>query len=692
MSNYRFVPKSYIAACMQLLFWILAILISLGAGYWVYLSDRKKGVPRPWLTALLRTLVIFTTSLLLLAPSLSVEKTETQKPVIVFLQDNSSSIPVALKGDSSRYRSEAEKLLDRLDNDYRVVRWGFGSSIQKDTLFRYEQQSTDIAAAITQAAEFYGQQNLGALILASDGRFNQGLNPQFQDWALPGSLYSVALGDSAAPRDIRITNTYANRTVTLNSQFEIRADIVARRAAGYSNSVQLRNAAGEVKGNAGLNISTDRFDKAVSFTVRAEREGLHHYVIYVPGAEGEQNLANNRRDVFVEVVSEKKKILIAAAAPHPDVNAIREALSGLENYQLDVRTADKMPASLAEYQVAILHALPSQSMWLQQQKESAKAVWLIMGQGSNNQLFNQWQPLARLNVNPGNLQPMFAAYNNAFNSFTLPSGINAVMDKMPPLAVPAGTIQANPNAQVLFSAKGGQGVPLWMIEQGTRPSALLVGEGLWRWRLFEYRHFNSHQVIDEAIRQTVSFLSANVNDRPFRVELPKYIWSDGEAVSMNAYLLNNNNEQINTPEAGIVISDSAGRRQQFSFERLGNGYRLNIGRRPAGTYHYTATTVYNGRTFTATGSFAVQRMPLELLETGADYPLLYGLARKYGGALVPGANIGALYDSIRKNPAIRPVIQSYTETIPLVDWRWYFFLILLLAATEWFLRKYWMAQ
>jgi hypothetical protein len=221
---------------------------------------------------------------------------------------------------------------------------------------------------------------------------------------------------------------------------------------------------------------------------------------------------------------------------------------------------------------------------------------------------------------------------------------------------------------------------------------MLIGEGLWRWRLYEYKNFGNHNVIDECIRQTISFLSVNNNDKPFRVALPKYVWSDQESISLNAYLLNANNEQVNTSDVTLNIADSAGKKQNFSFERSGNAYRINIGVWAGGTYNYVASTSYNGKTYTATGSFVVESMPLELLESGADYPMMYSLAGKYNGSFVPAANIQSLYDSITKNVNIKPVIQSNTETVPLVDWKWFFFLILLFAVVEWLLRKYWMAQ
>jgi hypothetical protein len=42
--------------------------------------------------------------------------------------------------------------------------------------------------------------------------------------------------------------------------------------------------------------------------------------------------------------------------------------------------------------------------------------------------------------------------------------------------------------------------------------------------------------------------------------------------------------------------------------------------------------------------------------------------------------------------SIKPVIQTNVQSVPLVDWKWYFLLILIFAVAEWLLRKYWLAQ
>ncbi len=678
---------------MQWIFWLIAIVLSGAAGFWVYRADTRRAVPYPWLTSLLRSIVVFFTLLLILVPTIIITKNVVEKPVVLLLQDDSRSIPPALGTDSSTYKKNVEDLCKRLSENYKVVKWGFGSQVTTDSIFRFRQSATDISAALSRAQEYYGMQNLGAVILATDGRFNQGVNPLYQQLSIHSPLYTVAIGDSAQQKDIRIMRAYANKVVTVNSSFEVRADIVAELCKGYNNSVMIKEE-GNTLASVPLAVNVDKYDHSASFTIKADKAGLHHYIITLPEAEGEKNVANNRKDVFVEVVDEKKNILIASAAPHPDVNALKEALSGLETYKVTVATPDNFPASLSGYNVIILHGLPSlRSRIAQQVLVAKKPVWFIITNQTDLTAINSLEQLTHTNITPAQAHDVFGIANSAFNAFILPQHIGSVTDKMPPLSVSAGKVAMAPGANALFVQKQATDqAPLWILQQGSVPSAVLLGEGLWRWRLYEYKNFNEHTVIDECIRQTVAFLSANNGEKPFNVALQKYVWSDQEPISMNAYLLNANNEQVNTPDVQLTITDSAGRKQDFSFERSGAAYSLNIGIWAGGTYRYSARTTYNDKQYSAGGSFVVESMPIEFMESGADYPLLYGLAKKYNGGFVPARNIASLYDSITHNEHVKPVIQTSTETVPLVDRKWYFFIILLLAVSEWLLRKYWLAQ
>ncbi|MBS1777971.1 MAG: VWA domain-containing protein [Bacteroidetes bacterium] len=674
---------------MQFISWAISIILAVAAGYWVYRTDKKRGTPMPWLTAVLRGIVVLLTLLLLLAPPITITKNETEKPVIVFLQDNSASIATALGKDTSNYTKTAQQLTERLAGKYKVVTWGFGDNVSTDSPYRFTKPSTDIAAALNRVQEYYGTQNLGAVILASDGKYNQGSNPLYQQLSIQPPVYSIGIGDGSEQKDLRITQAYYNKTASLNSQFEIRADIVATLLKGYNNTLRLSEN-GQGIGTVPLSINNTNYDRSVSFAVKADKPGLHHYIIDAPAADGETNTTNNRKDIFIEVVDEKKNILIVGSAPHPDINAIKEALSDVETYKVTVHTGGNLPP-LGNYRVIIAHDLPSVIYNYQSQfAASHKPIWYILGNQTNTAALYNATP-ATLNVNVAAMHDAYPAFNPSFSIFTTPQNLQAILDKMPPLSVPMGSIQPNGNTDILFKQKD-NGQPLWILQQGTTPMALTSGSGIWRWRLYEYKNFNTHNTIDECIRQTVSFLAANSTEKPFYTSLSKYVWSDQEAVYINAYVLNASNQQINTPDVQLTITDSTGKKQNFSFERNGTSYRLNTGIWPEGNYTYTAQTHYNGTAYSASGSFTITHSSPEQMEGGADYKLLYSIAKKYNGSFLPAQQIASLYDSVVKNEKIKPVIQSNTITVSLVDWRWYFLVILIIAVAEWLLRKYWLAQ
>lgn len=668
------------------------MLIAGGAGYITYRADVRRAVPIPWLTATLRGLVILLALLLLLAPVFTITSHETRKPVVVFVQDHSASVAEALKADTTAYAKEAAQLIDKLKDRYDVVTWNLEGNTGQDSLFTYNGQVTDLSGTLTRVQELYGTQNLGGVILASDGRYNQGVNPSGMPVSLKGALYTIGIGDTNLQQDLRISNVYANKTVALNNSFEIKAAIVATGCAGYNNAATVYEQ-GTAIGAAPVNIAGDRYDRLLTFTIKADKPGVHHFVVQVPAANGEANTANNRKDVFVEAVDEQKHILIAGAAPHPDIKAIRTALAGLDNYRVTVRVNNDFPTMMDDYDILVLHQLPSQGFRNTPTISRAdKPAWYIAGSRmDNNAMANLRKPVAA-SFSAYTARQVYPAVNPSFNAFTLPKNTREVVDKYPPLAVPSGKFQLLPGAQAIFTDRTAGDFPLWALLPGKVPTAMVSGDGLWRWRMYEYKQTGKTDVIDECIRQTISFLSTTNNDKPFRVTLPRYVWSDREPISLNAYLRNANNEPVNQPNAALTIRDSNGRETPYTFDRAGNAYQVNIGVRAGGTYHYTATTNYNGTTLAASGSFVVETTPLELMETGADYQLLYSLAKNNNGSFFARNAMGAVYDSIVNNERIKPVIETTLDTVPLIDRKWFFVLVLLVAVAEWLLRKYWLAQ
>jgi hypothetical protein len=667
----------------------LSILIAVAAAYLLFRADQKRAVPYPALTSSLRGLLVFLCMVLLLAPKINKRTSETLKPLVLLVQDNSQSVPAALGNQQAAYNKQLQELVEKLSSKYRLVSWNLQGPASKDSLDRYTAGTTNLTYALDQAGELYSQQNLSAVILASDGWYNEGVNPLYSEIPLSGSLYTIAIGDTALSKDLRIAKVYANKTTSLNSQWEVRADILARKCAGMQQNVSLTDAAGNIVATAPVSITGDRFDASVSFSVKADKAGLHQYRIIVPEQAGEANTANNKASVFVDVLQEKKKILLLAAAPHPDVKAITEAMKSLEQYELTVKTASELSGSFAEYSAVILHGLPSNTHNVSPASLQGKSVWYIAGLQNNYFQLNALQKVSRfgMGMSPRSVE---AQYNKSFTVFTLPANIASVTDILPPLTVVSPEISNQMPGQAIFT--GVNDMPLWSVFPGAVPVAVTTGEGIWRWRLYEFKNFGTQNTIDECIRQTLNFLTANNRVKPFRTELPKYIWNNTEHITINAYLYNANNETVNQPEAQLSIKDSAGYTRNFSLERNGTSYRIDIGALPAGNYSYVAQTTFNGSPLKDAGSFAVEATSIESLETGCNYPLLYELARKHKGAAFNTANLLSVYDSINRNNTIRPLISEHIESTDLINLKWIFALILLVATTEWLLRKYWMAM
>jgi hypothetical protein len=79
---------------------------------------------------------------------------------------------------------------------------------------------------------------------------------------------------------------------------------------------------------------------------------------------------------------------------------------------------------------------------------------------------------------------------------------------------------------------------------------------------------------------------------------------------------------------------------------------------------------------------------VEATNTVADHQLLYQLAKEHGGTMLFPNQISELTKLIDAKEDIKPVIYIHTSFAPLIDLKWVFFLLLLLATIEWFIRKW----
>ena len=288
-----------------------------------------------------------------------------------------------------------------------------------------------------------------------------------------------------------------------------------------------------------------------------------------------------------------------------------------------------------------------------------------------------------------------ALYNNAFSLFTLDAADAIALEELPPLTAPFGEVKTSPNLQSLLTARLGSintGQPLVSaLVQGQQRRAFVWGEGLWRWRLVDFLNNKSHDHFDRLVSHLVNFAAITDSRERFIVETERH-YSDNDEVMVHAQLYNESYEPFNTPEAKLTlqgvqgsVENHKGVQGDYNFSRQGSGYTLSLGTLPEGLYRYTATTTYDGTTYTAEGAFAVEALHLEQANLTANHTLLKTISSITGGKMFYPDQLSSLNAELQ---TLKPVIYTHTRFSEMLNLLWVLILIILLLSLEWVLRKY----
>ncbi len=685
--------------------WWLILCLALGAGgaallYYRDQTFREQARWVKWVMAVVRALVLTMIAALLLSPLIKSLDTEVKKPIVVLAQDNSESLTAGMTEEQrGQYQLAIEQLQDKLGNDYDLKTYTFGDEVREGLEFSYSDKVTNISQFLGEIYDLYSNQNLGALILASDGIYNEGSNPVYSGNQLAVPIYTIALGDTTPKKDLALRRVFHNKIAYLGDKFNVQVDISALNCTG-SNSVL---SVFKVEGGNSRKLQDIPFaiDQNDFFTTReiildADQPGVQRYRVSVQALSGEATTVNNAKEIFIDVLDARQKILILANSPHPDLSALRQSLMTSKNYQVDIVYIADFSGNLAGYDILALHQLPSlandATNILNQIRTRNIPTIFIVGAQSNLSALNRVQSLVSIQASGPGSNEVQAVVAPEFNLFTVSEDLRKIINKLPPLIAPFADFSDSGNGQILLYQRIGRietRYPLLALgSPNNARTAVLCAEGIWKWRLYDFLDNQNHNLTNELIGKIIQYVGLKEDKRRFRVSLPKTIFNENEPVILDAELYNENYELINDPDATITIRDEERKEFNSTFNKAGNAYTLNAGILPVGNYTYKAFTNTGGQQLTFDGQFSVQPIQLERFETTADHGMLRLLSEQFGGQLVYPDQIGSLSDLISNKNTVKDVIYSTTKTQSAINLKWIFFLLLFLLTLEWFLRRY----
>ncbi|TVR38689.1 MAG: VWA domain-containing protein [Cryomorphaceae bacterium] len=677
---------------------LLCVLAGIGAAALLYFRDRNLKDFHPAIIKILaglRFVVVTILAFFLLEPMLKMMSQDVEAPVVVVALDNSASM--VLSADSSNVRMLAAEglpeLASRLGQKFEVRTYGFGDKIQENPTFDFKDRETDIAGFLNEIYQRYSNRNLGAVILASDGLYNRGMNPIHRSHLLGAPIYTIALGDTTARKDVLIRDLSHNQLAYLGNDFPVEMIVEARGYDGEATEVSiLKN--GQELARQQVRFQGEVSQQAVKFLLPAEPVGIQRFTASVKPLSGEFTTLNNTREFYLEILDSKQKILVVANAPHPDIRAIRLALETHENYEVEVILAGEVMPVLEEYNLVVLHGLPSRQFpigtYLNAIRDKNIPTWFILTGQSDLQAFNNFNAGVRISNPRATSNAVGSAFNSTFSLFSIEAETGHHFGKLPPLSAPFGDYQLTTQAQVLMYQRVGAvktEYPLFAFtEVNDQKAAVLVGEGLWRWRTMSYADFRSHDVFNSLVQKTAQYLSARESKAFLRISGAR-TFRENEPVVFRAESYNKSYELVTDPEVIMEITDEEGRTYEFSFSRAGNAYRLQAGLLPAGNYRYIATSITTAERHTAEGAFSVVPVNVEAMQTRANHQLLYQLSQTTSGAMLYPDNLQQLPEMLAESGEIASVIYDRKELADLINLRWIFFCLLALLAIEWFIRK-----
>ncbi|MFD2874441.1 hypothetical protein ACFS5N_18305 [Mucilaginibacter ximonensis] len=676
--------------------WVIpCLLLGLVYAWLMYRQPQNLGDKFRYLLSAFRASAVFLIALLLVSPLIKSTNYQPQKPLVLIAQDNSQSVNTfhPQDFDAAKFVDELGQLKKQLGDGYEVREFNFGHDLNDGLSKSFNAKQTNIAAALKQLNDRFVNQNMGALILATDGSYNQGADPQYEAHNFKTSIYTIALGDTIAKRDLLIGNVNYNKTAFLGNDFEIEVLTQAYQSKGEAMHLSVTEDGRQVNAQI-IPVDNDAFKKNLTLKLNADKKGVHKFNISITPIKNELSTQNNSETIYVEVLDSKQKVLLLYDAAHPDISVIKQAIEANKNYELKTSfTSDLGSLKLSDYSLIMLHQ-PTTGMFSALKDIIGKGkvpLWYFMGEQADVAGFNHWQKLTNISTSRLEMQEVFAQPAPGFTSFVLSDSTLQKIAKMPPLKALFGTYTSSIANGVLFKQRIGAvptSYPLLMFgDDGGHRIGILTAEGLWRWQLAEYQQYGNHHALEELFSQSVQYLTANANRQRFRAYPSKNIFDEGENVLFNAELYNDALELLNTPDVKIELKSAAGKNYSFLATRTGQSYQLDAGTLPVGEYTYTASAKLGSRLFNAAGQLTVKPLNLEIRQSAANHQLLRGIAAQSGGRLLYPSQLSELAGLIRKNENIKTLVYEDRHYSDMIDVKWIFVLIVALLGAEWFLRK-----
>ncbi len=666
----------------------ISVVVSFGLSWFVYKNDFKKG--NLWKIALfLRFTGFLFLVLLLFSPVISYQKSTVLKPKLLIYRDASLSCDSLSELSTNLLIAALEK---NIASKVELKRFKFANDLipenanSEPNFSRY----TRIDEIVNHLQQFAKDESVVSAVLLSDGIYNKGKLPGMLQGSSSIPLQVIGLGDTTIYPDLKIQSLIGNEMVFKQNKFVIEASLQSLQAKNIPVSISIKENGRTILSETWRSSLDKDFIKRL-FEISPSQLGWVRYTVTLSGLSNERNLINNEKNIWIQVVDQKKKVHLVYGRPHPDLKAIKLALESKIQNEIVVYSGQNGIKLGGD--IYIFHGFPTNKKEVEGIKNLTQQKiphWVFVDNNVSLSLLdntlNQQQ-----NLNFGQFQEVTTEISNQFGAFVL-DGDQKIWKQFGPVFSPLMKLNLPPIFQIQLSQKWNginTNFPLMgLVENEQTRSAWFFGNGIWRWRMNEQRVNASSPVFDDWMGKNVLWLAAaGQKQKELKISIQDRELNVGESYPLMVSHFDKTGSLTLNGNVKLFVIDSSNKKKEISLVKSLNFYKSQFIASNRGQFKLRAELEGNSEIFDEVVVNGNKSM-LESSDLTSNFEGLRALSQKFTGKFYLNNQMADLVKQLESYSLNSERIIMQNLNLSAVQIFWVLLMISLLFSIEWFLRKW----
>jgi len=662
---------------------ILAAILALGIVIFQYYYRAKSKKKLSVILSFLRFISFFGLFLLLINPKFSKDVITLEKPKLIILTDNSTSL-ADNKEDVERIAKTVKESV-AINDQFEIDEYNFDNSLNISDSLSFEGKNTNITKALSSLSDIHGNTN-SLVLMITDGNQTLGRDYGFYGTDKKIPVYPFVVGDTTRYEDLRIDQVNANRFAFLKNKYPLEVYVTYEGKERVTSSLSVA-IDGKTVHREILSFSDTDNTKIINTLLEASAVGVKTVKVKINPLNDERNLINNEKTVAVEVIDEKIDVAIISTMAHPDIGALIKAIESNEQRAVSVKKPPLSNKELEEVDLFVLYQPNSLFRSVYEFIEKNKSnVLTIGGTHTDWNFFSGIQKQYEIENNQV-VQEVTPVLNQAFSKYDI---AEHSFQGYPPLESNAELIGTYGNYDILLNIQI-KGItmrsPLMFVtDLSDQKQAYILGENIWKWRMQNYRDNQDFKNFDDFIGKLLVYLSENVTKDRLQLDF-KSVYEGSNTAKITATYFD---EAFIFDSNATILLSLKGKENGVSIEApmllKGSVYEFDLSSLDAGQYSFTVKVKDENRT--KSGSFTILDFDVEQQFPSSNAEKLGQLATNTNGKLFYPSNTDTFIEDITEDQRFRPIQSSVKNVVSLIDFRFLLGVIALALALEWIIRKY----